>query len=343
MPTAFNIDKTTLTFGSDQNNIAENNYPLKVWGVQQNFNFPTLYLSELKAKEIEITNAELELLIQTEKIIKEVSETYIELQILINKLEIFKEIDSLYTKIFTDTEKKYNKGDATNLDLLNIKAKKQQAKQQLDDVKYKIDNYYQKLKTFVGNDTDFTISKELKTLNLNEKNIEESNVYKLLNSQNNLNENIIKIEKDKLLPDVSFNYFIGTNFLEHAKYYHGFEVGIAIPLFFNSQKAKIKAAEIAMEANQQIAEYEIQLLKTKQKELKKYIIKYKDKIDYHNATGKELYEEIIRTSSISYEKGEIDFFKFANSLEVALQIKIDYFDNILIYNNLIFSLIYISI
>lgn len=46
--TAYNFDKTTLYYGYDQNNLALNNLPLKVFGVQQSFAFPTVYAAQRK-------------------------------------------------------------------------------------------------------------------------------------------------------------------------------------------------------------------------------------------------------------------------------------------------------
>jgi len=43
---AFNFDKTDLYYHYDQNNIAFNNEPLEVFGIQQNFLFPTVYFAE---------------------------------------------------------------------------------------------------------------------------------------------------------------------------------------------------------------------------------------------------------------------------------------------------------
>ena len=53
--TAFALDKTMFSYGTDQNNIAEMGYPLKIWGVEQGFSFPTLYSTESKLKQIEIS------------------------------------------------------------------------------------------------------------------------------------------------------------------------------------------------------------------------------------------------------------------------------------------------
>ena len=43
---AFHFDKTELYYGYDENNLALNNKPLRMLGIQQDFRFPTVYFSE---------------------------------------------------------------------------------------------------------------------------------------------------------------------------------------------------------------------------------------------------------------------------------------------------------
>lgn len=342
IPSAIALDKTTFTFGTDQNNIAENNHPLKVWGITQSFSFPTLYGAELKAKRIEHNIAETELKIQSERLIKQVSLNYIELQIINEKLKIYNNIDSLYLSILKGASLRNNKGDISNLDLLNIKAKQQQINQQLNEVRYNFDNTYSKLKSLMGYDSSFVVSQEIQVLSYANKNIESSPFFLWLSNKEALSNAYIGIEKNKLLPDISLNYFLGTNFFENARYYNGFEVGLSIPIFYNAQKSKIKASKIAMDATKNFSEYEIELLKIKQKELLNSHKKLSGLIEYYNENGSKLYDEIIRTARLSFENGEIDFFKFATSTETALQIKLDYLNNLINYNNVTLDLNYLS-
>jgi len=342
IPSAIALDKTTFTFSTDQNNIAENGYPLKVWGVSQTINFPTLYSAELKAKRVEYNIAETELKIRTENLMKQVSLGYVELQVVNEKLKIYENIDSLYFNILKGATVRNSKGDITNLDLLTIKAKQQQVKNQLNEIKYNLENSIAKLKTLMGYDSSFVVSPEITVLPLAEKAIESSSYFLWLKNQEALSIANISIEKNKLMPDISFNYFLGTNSYENAQRYHGFEAGISIPIFFNAQKAKIKASKFAMNATKNLAEYEIDLLKVKQKELLSSHLKLKELIDYYNEIGGNLYNEITRTARLSFENGEIDFLKFATSTETALQIRLDYLNNLINYTNVTLELNYIS-
>jgi cobalt-zinc-cadmium resistance protein CzcA len=340
--TAFDFDKTTISYGYDQNNIAENGFPLKVWGVTQNFNFPTLYTAELKAKRIELNIAETELKIKTESLIKQVSQNFIEIQVLIEKSKILEKIDSLYNNILKGAIVRNSKGDITNLDLLNIKAKQQELKIQLSELKYRIENSTTKLKALMGYDSSFVVSSEIKILQLANKAAESSPYYLWLKNQENLNAAKINIEKNKLLPDISFNYFIGTNSYQNSKNYYGFEAGISVPIFFNAQKSRIKASVFATNSSKNLTEYELELLKVKQKELLNTHFKLKELINYYNETGDKLYNEIYRTAKLSFENGEIDYLKFVTSIETALRIRLDYLNNLIDYNNVTLELNYLS-
>ena len=214
--TAFNPDKTTLTYGSDQNNIAPNGYPLKVWGIAQDFSFPTLYMAEKNARKIDVSKAEVTLESRKQKLKKEISLCYYDIQNLQAKQALYKSIDSLYTSLLRNAESRYNKGDFSQLDLLNIKARQQQAKLNLNATGYSIQNYLQKLKTLMNYEVDFFIGNGIEILVPEEKDIESNPAVQLLKLQNTYGEAALKIEKNKMLPDISVNYFTGTNNYENS-------------------------------------------------------------------------------------------------------------------------------
>lgn len=342
MPAAIALDKTTISFSTDQNNIAENGYPLKVWGVSQSISFPTLYGAELRAKRVEHSIAETELRIRTESLIKQVSASYIELQVVNEKLSIYSSIDSLYVSILNGATLRNSKGDMSNLDLLTIKAKQQQVKSKLSEIRNSQQSSLAKLKALMGYDSLFVVATHILVLPLEEKAIELSPFYLWLKSHEALGIANVGVARNMLMPDISFSYFMGTNSYDNAKKYHGFEAGISIPIFFNAQKAKIKASRIALSATQNLTQYEVELLKVKQKELMGMHLQLKEQIEYFNQSGSKLYSEIVRTAKLSFEKGEIDFVKFATSTEAALEIRLGYLSNLLEYTKVTLELNYIS-
>jgi len=340
--TAFNPDKTVLTYGYDENNISPNGYPLKVWGIAQNFSFPTLYAAEKNAKKLDVSKAEVILESRKQKLKKDISLCYYDIQNLQAKQALYRSIDSLYTSLLENAESRYNKGDFSQLDLLNIKARQQQAKLNLNATVYNIRNGLLKLKTLMNYESDFNVSGETEVLFPQGEDIESNPSVQLLKLQNAYGEAILRIEKNKMLPDFSLHYFTGTNNYEDSRYYNGFQIGLDVPLFFGSQKSRIKSSKISLNVQQLLTDYEIVSLRNKIKEYGQEELRLREGIEYYNTFGKLLYDEILRTALRNFERGEIDLFKFTSSFEIAVQIKLNYLDNVLQYNNNILEQTYMS-
>jgi cobalt-zinc-cadmium resistance protein CzcA len=342
IPSAVDLGKTDFYYGTDQNNLAENNYPLKIWGLSQSFSFPTLYSAQIKANKNEKIISETELEIQKEKLLKQVSFNYIKMQIVNEKLNIYRVIDSLYDSMAEGVKLKYETGQVRKIELLNIIAGQQQIKNQLNEIISERSITYSRLKHLLNYKEDFVIPHDIILVELNGKDVDSSSYYFYLKEKEKLAEINSRIEKNKLFPDFTVNYFLGTNFYENSDYYHGFEVGISVPIFYKSQKTVIKASKIALQSIQYFNEYEMDLLKVKQAELLQSHTNLKRLIENYNNSGVDLYDEIMKTSKVNYENGEIDFFNFASSIENALQIKIDYLNNLLNYTSTTLELNYLS-
>jgi cobalt-zinc-cadmium resistance protein CzcA len=340
--TAFAPGKTNLTYGKDQNNIAENNYPLNVFGIEQNFSFPTLYSAEIKSKEIDIAIAETRLNIQKNECTKNVAIAFYNLQMLLNKTEMNKTLDSLYTVLLVNSEKRAEKGDVSYLEVLNIKAKKNQIKILLNALHIDIGNAYKKLTVLMNYDAEFSVSRNMELLPEVLIAPDSLAVFQLLKLQNDYYNSLIQVSKNKTLPDFSVNYFLGSNKFENSKYYHGFQVGMAVPLFFGSERGRTRAAEIQSNSQFLIAEYETDLITNRLGELMNEQLKYKALLDNYNSAGKLLHDEIMRTALKSFQLGEIDFYRFVSSYETAVQIQLEYFENMYLYNVYTSEIMYFS-
>jgi heavy metal efflux system protein len=207
---------------------------------------------------------------------------------------------------------------------------------------YSIRNDIQKLKTLMNYEDDFNVSSGIEILSPQGKDIESNPAVQLLKLQNSYGEAALKIEKNKMLPDFSVHYFRGTNHYEDSRYYNGILVGLDVPLFFGSQKSRIKSSKISLNVQQLMTEYEIISLRNKMTEYEREELRLRESIEYYNESGKLLYDEILRTALKSFKSGEIDLFKFTSSYEIAVQIKLNYLDNVLQYNTNILEQKYLS-
>lgn len=329
---AYTIPKTYVSYGTDENNIAENGHPLKVWNIEQELSFPTLYFAEKNVMKTEMLLAESQYILTKNNFLKELSIYYYEYVFNSKKINIYENIDTIYGELLLKIEKRMALADANKLEYLNIKSKKNEISTTLEKLKNTSNIAFQKIRNMVNSPNDFTISNNIETLNDIQINTDSLQILKYYDLQMQKAQDLIKIEKNKLFPDIKLNYFVGTNAYENPKLYNGFEVGVALPLFFGSQKSLIQASRINLLVEENKISNKTNQIKTTFNELQTLLIQNKNIIDRYEKIDLPLAEEIKRTATISYEMREIDFFNFTNSIESVLKIELQYFDALFEYN-----------
>lgn len=337
------VDKTQVYYGYDQANVAENGHPIQTVGVEQTFLFPTIYGMNVQMNRMEVTQAELELQKQRMALIKNVAASYYSVQFFQEKQRYFMRVDSLYARMSVMAETQLRLGDISRLDKLNVQAKKQQTALELSKIAIEIQNAYSSLKAMMQTNEDFQISENgLKTIVVQKPEFQNNPVVQQYRLRSDYLKISSKAEQHQLLPDISLGYFYGNNRYENARGYHGFQVGLGIPLFWGSQRSKIKASRIASDANELLLQNNLILLEMKYRNLQNELSKFSKTIDFYNNTGRQLSGEITRTASRSYETGEIDFYQFAVSMENALKLQLDYYEAVSEYNRVALEINYLT-
>ena len=342
--TAFSIDKTSIYYSYDENNIAANDYPIGVLGGEQRFDFPTVYFAKKKANTISYNMAVNRLEVKKREITREVSKAYYNLLYLENRQSLYEKVDSIYTRFSVASETSYDQGAITYLELLNAQSKHQEVSLAQSQLLHDIDIAYEHLSTLMQFDSVFTISSEVLQVLLVEVDSVggDPGLHYLQNA--GLKQNAeLKVEKNLLLPELTLGYFNGTNRYEGAEHYQGFEVGVGVPLFFGEQRARVKALQFAMQATANLQNLYIRTYENRISELKKGLAKYQEATDYYESTGRLLANELTRSSQKSYSAGEIDFFRLAQSLDRAIAIELGYLDNLNSYNQLVLDINYMTL
>jgi cobalt-zinc-cadmium resistance protein CzcA len=343
-PTAFNIDKTGIYYEYDQNNIAENNHPLNVFGIEQSFEFPSVYAANKKMLKQNVIISEIALEKKKQRLIKDVSLAYYHVQLFRNKLKIYKAMDSLYRTFMEKVNISYKEGAVSTLEVMNAQVKQQAISMTLSNIKHDLDIAYEKLQYFLQTDSAFTVPATTpEPVTIIDTSFNNNVGLKLLDRQTEYQKLYVKLQKNKLAPNIFAGYFIGSNKYPNAKNYNGFNVGLTVPLFFNDQKAKIKAGKIGINISEALKENYAMRLKSEHQRLLSELKKYKEAVDYYNKTGKKLSEQVIRSAKKSFELGEIDFFRFTMSVENALSIQANYLDNLADYNRIALQINYFQL
>ncbi len=330
--TAWTIPKTYVSYSTDENNIAENGQPLNVWGIEQSIAFPTVYSSEKKVRKLAYSMALSQYELEKMQLLKDVSAKYYECKMLAGKINVFAGLDSIYKKLVAQYEKKLELKDANKLEFLRIKSKRNEMVMVQMQLQNRYDIALAELATQVNAPDEFSISAENEVVEAKEDLQDSIPVFTYFGLQDQYMAAKVKAERNLLMPDFTFNYFIGTNNYENAQNYNGFEIGLSFPLFFGSQRHAVKSAKYSYESQQHLVNYKTSEIRQRIQALKMLFLQHKMQIDHYEETDVPLAKEMKRTAVKTYENREIDFFNFVNSLEAALNIESNYFDAVYQYN-----------
>jgi cobalt-zinc-cadmium resistance protein CzcA len=344
LPAAINIEKTTVYYEYDQNNVANNGYPIGVLGVEQSFEFPTVYAAQQKVakRNVELANYEYEK--ASFQLTKEVSIAYVRIVYLRSKMQKYNMIDSSYENYTRSAKLQLEAGEISKLDFLNAQSKHSLLKLKMKQLSHDAEMAIAAFNSLLQSDVEYTAADEpLAKIETKIPLIENEPGFQVLNSQTGLNEMLLKVEKNKLLPDITLGYFNGTNNYDNAQNYQGVHIGLALPLFFGNQKAKIEAARHGQQLTWfQQKDYKIRFA-SRLSALFAEQNKYRETLQYFEETGISLSKQIIETANKSYANGEIDFFRFVHSIESAIEIEIEYLDQLLQYNMNILEINYLTL
>lgn len=340
---AFSFDKTQVYYEFDENNLGLNNEPLRVFGIQQDFRFPTVYFSEKKVNKARFNVASSTYDIQKKRIARKVTAAYYEYQIVREKEKVYKRLDSLYMNFSKVATRRFELGETNYLEKITALSKQKQIHLKYTQTQKEVTITYADLfKTIQAQDSIEVTDELVLKIPLNTFAIESSPEISYYQNRVFLFEAEKRFERQQLLPDIGIEYFQGTN-SELNESLFGYQLGLKIPILFGGQSSRIKAARIAEDAAiAQSSEYEIQL-NAKWNALKMKLVQLQETLNYYENEGTALSDEILKTANSSFRNGEIDFYQYIQSLESAYEIKLDYLEKLQQYNQTVIAINYLTL
>src|SRR5690606_27840586 len=165
-----------------------------------------------------------------------------------NKARTYKFLDSLYQKFASASKRRFELGETNYLEMISAQSKHKQLETLFKQSQQEVVLTREALKEVLQTDSvsvpDFTPQK----LELKRASLENHVGISIYDNLNLYYETQNQKEKQNLLPDLSVEYFQGTNSALSGNII-GYQFGIKIPLFFSGNTSKIKATKIAKEAS----------------------------------------------------------------------------------------------
>jgi cobalt-zinc-cadmium resistance protein CzcA len=339
---AFSFDKTELFYGFDQNNLALNELPVAVFGIKQDFKFPTVYgaAKRVNQEQYKVMSSAYE--IQKKAVERAVTSAYYEYQIAREKKQVYKNLDSVYSSFASIATRRYELGETAYLEKITAVSKQKQVNLKNTQSQKDLMVAYNELAKIIQITATVSIASEtdlkIPLLALSYSSSPEIAFYQNKISQLQAER---RLEKQQLLPDLSLSYFQSSNAGLSGSLY-GYQIGIKIPILYKGQAARIKASKIAEEvAVAESAEYVVQL-QTKLSNLETQLAQVQESLHFYENEGKQLAAEILKTANGSFKNGEIDFYQYILSLDSAYEITLSYLDKLQEYNQITVAINYLT-
>lgn len=294
--------------------------------MNQNLDFPTKYAARGKYLKSKANLWNFQYQLDKQKLTKEVYKRYYQTVYLEQMLVEFGIIDSLYQTYFKLTNRKYEAGESNLLEKLLAETKAKEIGLKLNTLKEQRKQSLILLNLLIQSPEPFTVFSDT-LVQIKKMPFDTLSHFGLNFSQQNVNltENQYSLEKQELLPDLKMAIFRGQNARMDANAaMWGIQMGLAVPLFFNSQQIRIKSSRLNVDmaknentqrrsqifANYQVLESEIAQLETAL-------------LQFQNS-DKKLSEQLVLHAHKAFQNGEIDFMQFTQLLENATNIKINF-------------------
>jgi heavy metal efflux system protein len=158
-----------------------------------------------------------------------------------------------------------------------------------------------------------------------------------------------KVERNRMMPDIMVGYFTQSltgiqningqdQFFDSKTRFQGFNLGLAIPLWFSPQVARTKAASFHEEVTRKNAEYFETTLAGAYTQALQEFNKNQASLVYYETSALQNAELILTQSRKAYRGGEIGYLEYLQALKSALAIKSNYLTSLNQYNQSIIKL-----
>jgi len=336
--TVYTFDKTAVFFEREDDQLSTNNDKLNTFGVSQTVAFPTVYGAAKKVQKAKIAIAEANYNWDKQQITRQVTAVYYQYQYAVQKQMVYVYLDTLYRKFSHNSNRKFELGATNYLEKITAKSKQMELQRAYQQVQEEVRLALFAMQEVLQTPETFSIAKDtLEKVPLKSVDIVNNVMVLQQQAQQNNLSSVTKLQRRKLLPDVSFGYQYGENPVLTGAI-STYQIGLKIPLLFGGQRAKVKASEFAEAIQEQNISTTKNKLEAENKRLLSRLSIHQVNLNYYETEGKALALAILKTANRSFAEGEIDFFQYVQSVENSTQITLSHLETLHQYNQTVIQL-----
>lgn len=329
----FNLGMTDFTYQNGQINSDLIDYSISV---NQNFGNPFTNNAERKYYDAEIQLLEYNKSLLESKLNYELSVFFTEWQCLNFQRVLLDTLLSDYKKILEIAELNYQNQNSNYLSKLTMENSYNELFFKRKSIINELKSTEMQMQLYFNSDTVFIpvteqpqpiILHKIDTSSVTLSSTSLSNIY---NQQVDIANQNVAVQKSVYLPEFYAGYF--NQQIDGVTGFQGWEVGVSVPLFFGSNKKKVRSSQIDAQIAQNQAYLNNQQISFELENLYQNYGNTIIEIQYFQNTSLKNAELIIKNAQILYKSGEIGYFEYIQSVETGINIYLNYADKIKILN-----------
>jgi cobalt-zinc-cadmium resistance protein CzcA len=349
--TSANIPQATLSSEFGQINSI---YSDTRFGLSQSFSFPTVYSNQKKLLNEEWKASVLSISLKEADIRRTVTQIFYSILILKEKEKLLIQADSIYSGFLTKAELRFKTGESNILERATAKTQRggiflqlKSLQEEIEIAKLQFQLVLNKgIKTepeAIGSKINLSNSKDRPIL-AEHPLLKMSDQQKLIASANS------KLEKSRFLPELNLGYFnssikgTGANdvYYPSSKRFGAAYIGIGIPVFTSSQKAKVNASALSEKIAENNYQTQLSSLETYYQSARSQYETYLGALTYYEETSIPEANIIRQTADKQFINGEINYLEWVMLNNQAIVIKNNHLDIIKLLNESIINLNYLN-
>ena len=314
----------------------------------QTLPFPTLLGSQIQLGKEQVIGAQKSLRSTQNDLVFEVKSVYYQLLYLEALNKLLQSQDSLYEDFSRASSLRYKTGESNLLEKTTAETQLMEVRNQSRINQADIQIAASKLQALLRNETSVIASDILKKRELPQAvdtiSLAGNPQLSYLRQQATIGQRAKRVERNRLLPDISVGYFNQTlfgiqningqdQFFGRDKRFQGFELGLSIPLWFGPHLARTKAAAFNEEILKKNAEHFQTTLTGTYGQALQELDKNLSSLDYYESSALKNAELILVQARKAYRGGEIGYIEYLQSLKNAIAIKSNYLQALNLYNH----------
>ncbi|WP_346320543.1 CusA/CzcA family heavy metal efflux RND transporter [Chitinophaga sp. YIM B06452] len=325
--------------------------------ISQKIPFPTLLGAQGSLAGESVKSSELQLASDKNNLIFQVKSAWYQLQYLLALQHKLEEQDTVYARFVKAAGVKLRTGESNLLEQTSAQNQQQQLRTQLQQVKADVHLYLTRLQTLMHAGSPVNVQEEpLRALDMTAADsaaVAQNPGLLWYRQQAVIADKQQKVEKNRLLPDISIGFFTqtlngtpvnasGMPLATSGNRFNGLEAGLSIPLWFKPQAAKIKAAGMHRQAAAFRYEQQQQNYAGMYNESLQETLKYRESLQYYETSLLPQTDLMISHAGKAYANGEIGYVEYLQSLRTSMNVQQQHLETINNYNQRILHLQYLA-